>query len=99
MSQNRYAKQRDKNEPEIFDALSNIPNAKVERIDWPCDLIVGYRKHNIFLEVKPIGRENRADQKQQANWRKDWPGQIQVVTTPEAAVNCVLRCYTNKDDN
>ena len=93
MSLNRYAKKRDLNEPDIVKALRNIPGALVELLDWPCDLVVGFRAHNIFLEVKPVGRESRADQKKQTAWRKNWPGQIQVVTTPEQAVNCVLRCY------
>lgn len=93
MSLNRYAKKRDLNESDIVKALRNIPGAQVEMIDWPCDLVVGFRARNILLEVKPVGRENRADQKKQTVWRKGWPGQIQVVTTPEQAVNCVLRCY------
>ena len=93
MSRNRYAKQRDANEAEIVDALRDIPGCEVYLMDVPCDIVCGYRKHNIFLEVKPVGRENRTDQKHQAEWRKDWPGQVQVVTTPEQAVNCVLNCY------
>ena len=100
MSLNRYAKKRDLNEPDIVKALRNIPGCQVEHIDWPCDLIVGYRVHNILLEVKMPGmeRRNRKDkahsEEKQKLWRKGWPGQIQVVTTPEQAVNCVLRCYT-----
>ena len=97
MSLNRYAKTRDANEPEIISALRAIPGCRVETLDRPCDLLVGYKVHNILLEVKVPGRERRADQKEQADWRKDWPGQIQVVTTPEQAVNCVLNCYKGKD--
>ena len=95
----RHKKARDANEPAIFDALSDIPGVKVERIDWPCDLIVGYKKRNIFLEVKMPGMENRnrTDKSHsdeiQKQWRTDWPGQIQVVTTPEQAINCVMNCY------
>lgn len=95
MSSRRYAKQRDLNEPAIVEALRDIPGCKVERLDWPCDLVAGYQSKNIFLEVKPIGRENRADQKDQAEWRKGWSGQIRVVTTPEQAVDCVLRIGKN----
>lgn len=93
MSLNRHAKTRDANEAEIVAALRQIPGAAVYLLDKPCDLVVGYRARNIFLEVKPIGRENRADQKHQSEWRIAWPGQIQVVTTPEGAVHCVLNCY------
>ncbi len=95
----KYAKARDANEPAIVNELNDIPGCKVERIDWPCDLIVGYRAHNIFLEVKMPGLENRNRKDKthsdeiQKQWRIDWPGQIQVVTTPEQAVNCVLKCY------
>jgi len=93
MSLNRYAKRRDSNEADIVHALRAIPGVRVYLLDRPCDLLVGYRAHNILLEVKPTGRENRADQKDQAEWRKDWTGQIQVVTTIDQAINCVLNCY------
>ena len=98
----KYAKARDANEPEIFDALNAIPGCKVERIDWPCDLVAGYKVRNIFLEVKVPGLENRNRKDKthsdeiQKKWRKDWPGQIMVVTTPEQAVHCILNCYESK---
>ena len=98
MSLNRYAKARDANEPDIVDALSDIPGCKVERLDWPCDLVVGYRAHNIFLEVKiPGKRYTRKDkahsEERQKEWRVHWPGQIQVVTSVDEAIHCVLNCY------
>lgn len=89
----KYAKKRDLNEPQIVAALSGIPGAQVERLDWPCDLVVGYKVRNIFLEVKPVGRVSRADQKEQKEWRENWPGQIRVVTTPEEAVWVVTNSH------
>ena len=97
MSLNRYAKRRDANEADIVHALRAIPGVRVYLLDRPCDLLVGIKKpggcYNILLEVKPPGREHRADQKDQAEWRADWTGQIQVVTTIDEAINCVLNCY------
>ena len=94
----RYGKSRDHNEPDIIEALNEIEGVTVIKLDWPCDLLVGYMARNILLEVKVPGKENRKDQWQQAEWRKDWPGQIQVVTTPEQAVYCVTNCYREERD-
>ncbi len=93
MTLNRYAKTRDSNEAEIVKALRDIPGVAVELLDTPCDLLVGYQAHNLLLEIKPPGREKRADQEKQRKWRQSWPGQIRVVTTVDEAIECVLRCY------
>lgn len=93
MGMPKYNKSRDLNEPEIISALRAIPGVRVEALDTPCDLLVGYRAHNMLLEVKQPGKENRSDQEKQRKWRQGWPGQITVVTTPEEAVHCVLNCY------
>lgn len=87
----RYGRSRDHNEPAIVEALEAI-GCDVVRLDWPCDLIVGYRARNIMLEVKPEGSK-RKDQQAQREWRKHWRGQIQVVETPEQAIYCVTNCY------
>ena len=92
MGMPKYKKSRDANESEIVSVLRGIPGVRVERLDTPCDLLVGYKAHNILLEMKP-SKENRKDQKDQKQWRQDWPGQVQVVTTPEEAVHCVINCY------
>ena len=93
MSMPRYAKSRDLNENEIVKALRDIPGVQVYLTDKPCDAIVGYRAHNILLEIKQPGKENRKDQEAQRKWRQKWPGQIAVVTTVDEAVHCVLNCY------
>lgn len=93
MSLHRYAKSRDANEADIVHALRAIPGVSVYLLDKPCDLLIGFRAHNILIEVKPPGRANRADQKDQKAWREAWPGQIRVVTTIDEAVECVLGCY------
>lgn len=47
----RRAARRDDNETEIVKALRKA-GAYVAYIDTPCDLIVGYQKKTILLEVK-----------------------------------------------
>lgn len=55
MSLNRYAKQRDKNEPEIIEALRSV-GALVWTMDVPVDLLVGFRGRWLLMEVKmPAG--------------------------------------------
>jgi len=93
MSLNRYAKRRDDNEPDIVHALRAIPGVSVVYMDKYFDLLVGYRAHNIALEVKMPGKETRKDQADQRTWRENWPGQIQVVTSIDEAIHCVLNCY------
>lgn len=93
MSLNRYAKRRDDNEAEIVSALRDIPGCKVELLDKPCDLLVGFQAKNILLEIKMPGRENRSDQRKQREWRETWPGQIRVVTSVDEALDCVLNSH------
>ncbi len=62
MGLHSYANTRDANEPEIVDALL-AAGASVDRVDTPCDLIVGYYDEilgpqTILIEVKlPPGPE------------------------------------------
>ena len=93
MTMPRYAKSRDLNEHEIVKALRDIPGVQVYLTDTPCDCIVGYRAHNIMLEIKQKGKEKRKDQEAQRKWRQSWPGQITVVTNIDEALHCVLHCY------
>lgn len=92
MSLNRYAKTRDSNEAEIIKALRMI-GCDVVQLDKPVDLLIGYRARNFLIEVKPPGRENRADQKEQAEWRKNWRGQVMVVTSIDQAIKLVTEAY------
>ncbi len=93
MSLNRHAKSRDENEGEIVKALRDIPGVEVYLLDRPCDCLVGFRSHNILLEIKMPGKTRRKDQEAQRKWRQGWPGQVQVVTSIDEAVHCVLNCY------
>ena len=92
VSLNRYAKRRDANESEIVDALT-AAGYDVLRIDTPCDLVVGWQAHNIFLEVKGPGGRLTPEQKK---FHARWPGQIAVVETAEEALEVVRECYTTK---
>ena len=94
MSLNRYAKQRDANEPEIVAELKEIPGVSVERLDQPCDLLVGYRGRTYLLEIKDPNRLNGSkdpltdgQKKFIARWRGD---PMRVVETAEEALAVVL---------
>lgn len=76
MSLNRYAKQRDKNEPEIIEAFE-AAGCQVWPLDQPLDLLVfnprtrGY----LLVEVKNPDGFNRLTKKQKrfrAEWRGPW---------------------------
>ena len=57
MGLHSHANARDANEQEIVNALL-IVGASVDRVDEPCDLIVGYRGVTYLMEVKlPPGPE------------------------------------------
>jgi hypothetical protein len=92
VSLNRYAKQRDENEPEIVAALEAI-GCTVHRLDQPCDLLVGRGAKNILLEVKnplkPKGDQKLTDG--QKKFEEGWRGQFAVVKTPEEAIDVVQR--------
>ena len=51
MTLHRYAKARDANEPEVIEWLE-AHGYSVERIDVPCDLIVGKARRSHLVEVK-----------------------------------------------
>ena len=88
----RHANTRDANEDEIVEVLEFL-GASVERIDVPCDLIVGVwdneleRPVTILLEVKRKG--HRATPKQRKFWTT-FRGYGAIVNTPEEAVEAVF---------
>ena len=51
MSLARYAKKRDKNEPEVVQALKRA-GAVVWYIDRPGDILAGYRGRLVMMEIK-----------------------------------------------
>ena len=83
MGLNRYAKARDENEPQIIDALRR-GGCSVERLDTPCDLLVGLKGRSgkgetHLVEVKrplgprggSLGRDLTDDQER---FRAGWKG-------------------------
>lgn len=93
MSLNRYAKKRDISEPEIVTALIGC-GFSVERIDTPCDLLVGFRGRTFLVECKSGKRKLNENQKRFVDaWRGsdvvvlrdaqeaiDWAVQVSVET-------------------
>ena len=87
MSLNRWAKARDKNEPEIIAALEAI-GCTVYSLDEPCDILVGRGAITLILEIKMPGGRTTHNQKRFA---ASWNGQYRIVTTPEEAIDYVTR--------
>ena len=85
---------RDENEPEIVQALEAI-GCTVLRQDFPCDLAVGYRARNFYIEVKNPNKPKRDRQltKTQKQFFASWKGQVRVVETPEEAIKLVTEAY------
>ena len=88
MSQNRYARQRDLNEPEIVKALETAGCQVLKASD--VDLIVGMAGRNYLIEVK---RPKRASESRirpiQRTLRDSWLGQYAIVTTAQEALQAV----------
>jgi hypothetical protein len=86
VSLNRYAKQRDLNEPEIIAALRTV-GVSVEVVDTPCDLICGHRGKTYLLEVKgEVGRLTPA----QMLFIGRFKGKLHIVHSPEEAVEAIF---------
>jgi len=69
----RHNPKRDASEPEIVNTLQSL-GCTVERMDRPCDLLVGYRGVNYLIEAKTAGTQygkklNDAQQKFNDGWR------------------------------
>lgn len=52
------------------------------------DLLCGYRKRNVLLEVKT---GNDKPTKGQEEWHASWPGQVAVVRTFQEAMDAVIK--------
>ena len=93
MGLHSYANQRDDNEQEIVDALLAV-GASVDRVDEPCDLIVGYRGATFLLEVKlPPGPRGGTSHSRptpkQVEFAGRHKGQYVVVRSVEEALRAV----------
>ena len=80
----RYDAKRDKNEPEIVEALQAV-GASVLRAD-DVDLIVGYRGVNYLMEVKTA--DGQLNKKQQKFFRS-WKGQVNIIRTRIQALKLI----------
>ena len=92
MSLNRFAKKRDKNEPEIIETFKKS-GFSVESLDTPCDLIVGYGKSSYLVEVKTTTGKLT---KRQKDFVKDWKGDYFVVRTIDEANTLVKWIKNNR---
>jgi hypothetical protein len=80
----RRAAKADATQAAIVDALRRI-GAAVKYIKEPVDLIVGYRKRNVLMEVKNRDGKDELTQAQ-IEFIATWPGEVHVVYTAEEAV-------------
>jgi crotonobetainyl-CoA:carnitine CoA-transferase CaiB-like acyl-CoA transferase len=82
----QYAQRKDGNQAEIVAALEKI-GCSVLVMHQPADLLVGYRKNNIILEVKrPKGSKVTPAQ---VKFKATWRGQQATVKTVQEAINAV----------
>jgi hypothetical protein len=92
---NRRANRTDSNHTEIMEALkrAGIKPFSLAAVGDGCgDILAGFRGVNVLLEVKdgnkpPSARKLTAAEEE---FHATWPGQIAVVSNPEAAVLVVL---------
>ena len=88
MTLHRYAKARDANEPEVIEWLETH-GYSVERIDVPCDLIVGKARRSHLVEVKmPKEKLTPAQMRFQRRHRGDY----HIVRSGEDAVAQLDKC-------
>lgn len=82
----RRAAKTDGNQHQIVQALRAV-GAKVVYIKEPVDLLVGFRKRNILLEVKDVnGRLTKA----QEEFLQTWPGEAWIVQNEYQALEAVV---------
>ncbi len=90
----RYGKHVDANQLEIVKALEAI-GCTVCEIGWPVDLLVGYRRRNLLLEIKDPEQEpaRRALTPDQVDFFYEWHGQVLKVETVDEAIKLVTGAY------
>ena len=70
----KYAPKRDASEPEIVKALQDL-GCTVERMDAPCDLLVGFRGVNYLVEAKTAGTQyGKKLNANQTDFNASWNG-------------------------
>lgn len=80
----RRAAKVDATQAAIVEALRRI-GAAVQYIKEPVDLIVGYRRRNVLMEVKNRDGKDQLT-RAQVEFIASWPGEVHVVYTPEEAI-------------
>lgn len=81
----RRAAKRDIAEKPIVEALRRI-GADVCRLDEPCDLLVGYKRRNVLIEVKSSGGTLT---KRQKDFFASWRGEAYIVQTVDQAIKAI----------
>lgn len=93
MGSRRYALKKDGNQDEVVDALRAI-GCSVRVMHAPCDLLVGYRLKNLLLEVKNPNAPRPRLTLDQIEFRREWRGQFDVVSSVDEALAAVRRWTT-----
>ncbi len=106
MSLNRYATQRDANEPAVV-AYAEAHGYSVEKVDEPCDLLVGKGRMSHLVEVKLPLRPRRKGDKggtshsrptdDQERFAQRWRGCYHLVRSGEDLVAQVEDCRKRRD--
>lgn len=84
----RRAAKVDANQREIVSALKSI-GAKVFYIKEPVDLLVGFRKRNILIEVKNLDGKDLLT-KSQRDFFASWNGEAYIVHGVKDALQAVM---------
>jgi len=94
MSLNRYAKKRDDNERGVIQALEHV-GALVIQLDTPLDLLVGYGRQWVLLEVKmPKGKLTPSQDEFFDAWSKHGECGIASVVRSASEALAVIGCET-----
>lgn len=88
----KYGAKVDDNQKQIVAALEKI-GCTVLTIGKPVDLLVGLRSRNFLIEVKNPNSSGYKGTKEQRDFIRDWPGQVQVLWTAEQAIKLVTGAY------
>ena len=88
MAKRYYRCRTDANQSEIVNALRKFGASVfiLSRVGKGCpDLIVGWKGHNIFMEVKN-GKTRWRLTPHQKKFHAEWQGQVAIVESPEDAI-------------
>lgn len=92
----RRAAKIDANQPEIVEAMRKV-GATVYYIKEPVDLLVGYRKRTIAMEVKNPGGDWKLTPQQEVFFR-DFAGEAYIVESVHEALLALNRKVSSWSD-